>query len=102
MPKRKVPAKSPARGRHRQLSEWKLLGRYLRQMTGQDLDNYARLVGVLKERFARVDAPEVWDRLRLEEGCIGMEMSRRGYDPADEYEARRYGPSHFAREIMMQ
>jgi hypothetical protein len=31
-----------------------------------------------------------------------MEMSRRGYDPADEYEARRYGPNHFAREIMMQ
>jgi hypothetical protein len=50
MPKRKVPAKSPARGRQRQLSEWKLLGRYLRQMTGHDLDNYARLVGVLKER----------------------------------------------------
>jgi hypothetical protein len=57
MPKRKVPAKSPARGQQRQLSEWKLLGRYLRQMTGHDLDNYARLVGVLKERFARVDAP---------------------------------------------
>jgi hypothetical protein len=29
-------------------------------------------------------------------------MSRRGYDLADEYEARRYGPNHVAREIMMQ
>jgi hypothetical protein len=102
MPKRKVPAKSPARGRQHQLSEWKLLGRYLRQMTGHDLDNYARLVGVLKDRFARVDAPEVWDRLRFEEGCIGIEMTRRGYDPAEEYEARRYGPNHLTSEIVMQ
>lgn len=102
MPKRKVPAKSPARGRQPRLSEWKVLGRYLRQMTGRDLDNYARLVGVLKKRFARVDAPEVWDWLRFEEGCIGIEMTRRGYDLADEYEARRYGPNHFATEIIMQ
>jgi hypothetical protein len=49
-----------------------------------------------------MDDREVWDRLRFEEGCIGMEMSRRGYDPADEYEARRYGPNHLASEIMMQ
>jgi hypothetical protein len=83
MPKRKVPAKSPARRPQRRLSEWKLLGRYLRQMTGHDLDNYARLIAVLKDRFARMD-------------------DRRGYDPADEYEARRYGPNHLAREIMMQ
>ena len=102
MPKRKVPAKSPARRQQRRLSEWRLLSRYLRQMSGHDLDNYARLVGVLKERFARVDAPEVWDRLRFEEGCIGLEMSRRGYDPADDYVARRYGPQHLASEILMQ
>jgi hypothetical protein len=49
-----------------------------------------------------MDDREVWDRLRFEEGCIGLEMSRRGYDPVDEYEARRYGPDHLAREIMMQ
>ena len=49
-----------------------------------------------------MDDREVWDRLRFEEGCIGLEMIRRGYDPADEYEARRYGPNHLAREIMMQ
>jgi hypothetical protein len=102
MPKRKVPAKSPARRQQRRLSEWRLLSRYLRQMTGHDLDNYARLVAVLKDRFARMDAREVWDRLRFEEGCIGLEMSRRGYDPADDYEARRYGPQHLASEILMQ
>jgi len=102
MPKRKVPAKLPERRRQRRPSEWKLLGRYLRQMTGRDLDNYARLVAVLKDRFARMDAREVWERLRFEEGCIGLEMSRRGYDPADEYEARRYGPDHLASDIMMQ
>jgi hypothetical protein len=39
--------------------------------------------------------------LRFEEGCIGMEMRRRGYDPADEHQARRYGSDHLAREIMM-
>jgi hypothetical protein len=71
-------------------------------MTGHDLDNYAHLVAVLKDRFAGMDDLEVWDRLRFEEGCIGLEMIRRGYDPADEYEARRYGPNHLAREIMMQ
>ena len=102
MPKRKVRPKSPARRPQRAPSEWTLLGRYLRQMTGHDLDNYARLIAILKDRFARLDARELWDRLRLEEGCIGLEMSRRGYDPADEYDARRYGPSHLAREIMMQ
>jgi hypothetical protein len=71
-------------------------------MTGHDLDNYARLIAVLKDRFARLDARELWERLRLEEGCIGLEMSRRGYDPADEYEARKYGPNQLAREILMQ
>jgi hypothetical protein len=40
--------------------------------------------------------------LRLEEGCIRLKMDRRGYDPAEEYEARRYGPDHLAHEIMMQ
>jgi hypothetical protein len=102
MPKRRIRAKSPARRRDRRLSEWRLLSRYLKQMTGHDLDNYARLVAVLKDRFARMDAREVWDRLRFEEGCIGLEMSRRGYDPADEYEAGRYGPNHLASEIIMQ
>ena len=101
MPKNKARGKSPAR-RRRPASEWDVLGRYLRQMTGHDLDSYARLVAVLKDRFARLDDRAVWDRLRFEEGCIGMEMSRRGYDPADEYEARRYGPDRLAREIKMQ
>lgn len=71
-------------------------------MTGHDLDTYARLVAVLKDRFAPQDDRAVWDRLRFEEGCIGMEMSRRGYDPADEHQARSYGPDHLAREILMQ
>jgi hypothetical protein len=102
MPKRKPRAKSPARRRHRAPSEWSVLTRYLRQMTGHDLDAYALLVAILKDRFARLDDREVWDRLRLEEGCIRLEMDRRGYDPADEYEARRYGPNHLAHEIMMQ
>jgi hypothetical protein len=102
MPKRKARAKSATRRRQRPPSEWSVLGRYLRQMTGHDLDAYARLVAVLKDRFARLDAREIWDRLRLEEGCIRLEMDRRGYDPAEEYEARRYGPNHLAHEIMMQ
>jgi len=102
MPERKARSKSSARRRRRPTSEWDLLGRYLKQMTGQDLDRYAHLVAVLKERFAPLDDREVWDRLRFEEGCIGMEMHRRGYDPADEYRARSYGPDHLAREIMMQ
>jgi hypothetical protein len=102
MAKRKARAKSPAHRRQRPPSEWHMLGRYLRRMTGRDLDSYARLVAVLKDRFARLDAREVWDRLRLEEGCIGLEMNRRGYDPAEEYEARRYGPKHLACEIVMQ
>ena len=55
-----------------------------------------------KDRFARLDDREVWDRLHFEEGCIGMEMHRRGYGPADEYQARRYGPDRLAREIMKQ
>jgi hypothetical protein len=97
----KVRAKSPAR-RQRRPSEWEVLSRYLRQMTGRDLDSYARLVAVLKDRFARLNAREVWDQLRFEEGCIRLEMDRRGYDPADEYEARRYGPNHLAHEIMTQ
>jgi ATP-dependent DNA ligase len=29
-------------------------------MTGQDLDNYARLIATLKDRFARLDDREVW------------------------------------------
>jgi hypothetical protein len=95
----KARAKSPA-PRQRRPSEWNVLSRYLRQMTGHDLDSYARLVAVLKDRFSRLDAHEVWDRLRFEEGCIRLEM--RGYDPADEYQARRYGPDHLAREITMQ
>jgi hypothetical protein len=102
MPKRKARAKSPARRRRRPPSEWSVLARYLQQMTGHDLEAYARLVEVLKDRFARLDAREIWDRLRLEEGCIRLEMDRRGYDPAEEYEARRYGPDHLAHEIMMQ
>jgi hypothetical protein len=101
MPKSKARGQSPAR-RRRPVSEWDVLGRYLRQMTGHDLDSYARLVAVLKDRFARLDDRAVWDRLRFEEGCIGMEMIRRGYDPADEYEARSYGPDRLAREIKMQ
>ena len=40
--------------------------------------------------------------MRFEEGCIRLEMDRRGYDPGEEYEARRYGPDHLAHEIMMQ
>ena len=95
-------AKSATPRRQRPPSEWSVLGRYLRQMTGHDLDAYARQVAVLKDRFARLDAREIWDRLRLEEGCIRLEMDRRGYDPAEEYEARRYGPNHLAHEIMMQ
>jgi hypothetical protein len=102
MPKRKARAKSPTRRRQRPPSEWSVLSRYLRQMTGHDLDAYARLIAILKDRFARLDAREIWDRLRLEEGCIRLEMDRRGYDPAEEYEARRYGPDHLAHEIMMQ
>ena len=102
MPNRRARAKSPARGRQRPPSEWSVLSRYLRQMTGHDLDAYARLVRALKDRFARSDDPEVWDRLRLEEGCIRLEMDRRGYDPVEAYEARRYGPNHLAHEIMMQ
>ena len=101
MPKRKARDKSPAR-RQRPASEWDVLGRYLRQMTGHDLDSYARLIAVLKDRFNQLDDRAVWDRLRFEEGCIGMEMSRRGYDPADEYHAKRYGADHLAHEIMMQ
>jgi hypothetical protein len=31
-----------------------------------------------------------------------MEMHRRGYDPADKYQAIRYGPDRLAREIMKQ
>jgi hypothetical protein len=62
----KARAKSPAR-RQRRPSEWVVLSRYLRQMTGHDPDSYARLVAVLKDRFARLDAREVWDRLRFEE-----------------------------------
>jgi hypothetical protein len=102
MPKRNARAKSPTRRRQRPPSEWSVLSRYLRQMTGHDLDAYARLVAILKDRFARLDAGEIWDRLRLEEGCIRLEMDRRGYDPGEEYEARRYGPNHLAHEIMMQ
>ena len=102
MPKRKACSKSSARRQQRPPSEWKVLGRYLKQMTGHDLDRYAHLVAVLKERFARLEDREVRDRLRFEEGCIGMEMHRRGYDPADEYQARSYGPDHLTREIMMQ
>jgi hypothetical protein len=100
MPKRK--ARLPARRRQRPPSEWDVLSRYLRQMTGHDLDAYARLVASLKDRFARLDDREVWDRLHFEEGCIGMEMHRRGYDPADEYQAKRYGPDYLAREILRQ
>jgi hypothetical protein len=102
MPKRRVRAKSPARRRQRPPSEWTVLSRHLRQMTGHDLDAYARLIAILKERFARLDAREIWDRLRLEEGCIRLEMDRRGYDPAEEYEARTYGPNHLVHEITMQ
>ena len=102
MRKRKARAKSATPRRQRPPSEWSVLGRYLRQMTGHDLDAYARLVAVLKDRFARLDAREIWDRLRLEEGCIRLEMDRRGYDPAEEYEARTYGPDYLAHEIMMQ
>jgi hypothetical protein len=99
---RRARAKSPARRRQRPPSEWDVLGHYLKQMTGHDLDRYAYLVAVLKERFARLDDREVWDRLRFEERCIGMEMYRRGYDPADEYQARSYGPDDLAREITKQ
>jgi hypothetical protein len=102
MPRRKASSKSSARRRQRPPSEWEVLGRYLKQMTGHDLDSYAHLVAVLKHRFARLDNREVWDRLRFEEGCIGMEMHRRGYDPADENQARTYGPDYLAREIMTQ
>jgi hypothetical protein len=103
MHKRNARSKSSARRRgSRPGSEWDVLGRYLSQMTGHDLDAYARLVATLKDRFARLDDRAVWDRLHFEEGCIGMEMHRRGYDPADEYQARTYGPDHLAREIMMQ
>jgi hypothetical protein len=102
MPKRKARAKSPTSRRQRPPSEWSVLTRYLRQMTGHDLGSYARLVAVLKERFAPQDDRMVWDRLRFEEGCIRLEMDRRGYDPVEEYEARRYGPNHLAHEIMMQ
>ena len=86
-----MPKLSPPRRRQRRPSEWVMLGRYLRQ-TGHDLDSYAHLVAVLKDRFSRLHDREVWDRLRFEEGCIGMEMRRRGYDPADEHQARRYAP----------
>jgi hypothetical protein len=96
-----MPKLSPPRHWQRRPSEWDVLGRYLRQMTGHDLDSYAHLVAVLKDRFSRLRDREVWDRLRFEEGCIGMEMRRRGYDPADEHQARRYGSDHLAREIMM-
>jgi hypothetical protein len=102
MPNRRARAKSPARRRKRSPSEWTVLSRYLRQMTGHDLDAYARLIATLKDRFARLDAREIWDRLHFEEGCIRLEMDRRGYDPAEEYETRRYGPNHRAHEIMMQ
>ncbi len=64
MPNRKARAKSLAHRRRRPPSEWNLLGRYLRQMTGQDLDNYARLIATLKDRFARLDDRDVWDRLQ--------------------------------------
>jgi hypothetical protein len=102
MPKRKARTKLPARRRPQPPSEWDRLSRYLRQMTGHDLDSYARLVAVLKDRFGRLDDREVWDRLHFEESCIGLEMNRRGYDPVDEYQAKKYGPDHLAREIMMQ
>ena len=102
MPNRRARARTPARRRQRSPSEWTVLSRYLRQMTGHDLDAYACQIATLKDRFARLDAREIWDRLRLEEGCIRLEMDRRGYDPAEEYEARRYGPDHLAHEIMMQ
>jgi hypothetical protein len=102
MPERKARSKLSPRHRRRPPSEWDVLGRYLKQMTGHDLDRYAHLVAVLKERFGRLDDREVWDRLRFEEGCIGMEMHRRGYDPADAYQARSYGPDHLVREIVMQ
>jgi hypothetical protein len=102
MPNRRARAKTPARRRQRSPSEWTVLSRYLRQMTGHDLDAYARLIATLKDRFAQLDDPEVWNRLRFEEGCIRLEMDRRGYDPVGEYEARRYGPDHLAHEIMMQ
>jgi hypothetical protein len=101
MPTRKR-SRSPADRRRRPPSQWEMLSRYLKQMTGHDLDRYAYLVAVLKDRFARLDDREVWDQLRLVEGCIGLEMNRRGYDPADEYQAKRYGPDHLAREIMKQ
>jgi hypothetical protein len=58
---------SPPRRRQRRPSEWDMLGRYLRQMTGHDLDSYAHLVAVLKDRFSQSDDREVWDRLRFEE-----------------------------------
>jgi hypothetical protein len=102
MPKRKARAKSATRRRQRPPSEWTVLSRYLRQMAGHDLDAYARLIATLKDRFAQLDDPEVWNRLRFEEGCIRLEMDRRGYDPVEEYEARRYGPNHLDHEIMMQ
>jgi hypothetical protein len=102
MPKRKARSKPPAHRRRQPPSEWDVLSRCLKQMTGHDLDRYAHLVAVLKDRFARLDDREVWDQLRLEEGCIGLEMIRRGYDSADEYQARRYGPDHLAREILKQ
>jgi hypothetical protein len=102
MPKRNARGNPPAHRPRQPRSEWDALSRYLRQMSGHDLDRYAHLVAVLKDRFARLDDREVWDQLRLEEGCIGLEMNRRGYDPADEYQARRYGPDRLAREIMKQ
>jgi hypothetical protein len=89
-------SKPSARRRRRLASEWDVLGRYLKQMTGHDLDRYAHFVAVPKERFAPLDDREMWDRLRFEEGCIGM-VHRRGYDPADAYQA---SPDHLAREIM--
>jgi hypothetical protein len=60
MPERKARSKLSPRHRRRPPSEWDVLGRYLKQMTGHDLDRYAHLVAVLKERFGRLDDREIW------------------------------------------
>jgi hypothetical protein len=70
----KARAKSPA-PRQRRPSEWNVLSRYLRQMTGHDLDSYARLVAVLKDRFSRLDAREVWDRYGLRKVASGWKWT---------------------------
>jgi hypothetical protein len=84
-----VRARQNVRDNRRRAVQGDTLAERLAGMSGDSLEYYAAIIAYLEGKWERRELPrELARSLRLERGCIDMEMWKRGYENDEKFSAR--------------